>query len=104
MKTLLSAIAVFVLSGCWLGSPAHAQSVPCATLQEVRDLLRERHGEIPVVRGTANDQTLVFEIYASPSGTWSAVVTDLNGRSCLMMGGEGIEQITKSIRPEGPAL
>ena len=37
------------------------------------------------------DQTLM-ELYASDSGTWTLVITGVNGQSCIVAAGEGFEQ------------
>jgi hypothetical protein len=37
------------------------------------------------------DQTLM-KLYASDSGTWTLVMTGINGQSCIVAAGEGFEQ------------
>ena len=36
-------------------------------------------------------QSAIVEIYVSASGTWSMLVTDVQGRSCIFATGEGWE-------------
>ncbi|AZO11045.1 MULTISPECIES: hypothetical protein [unclassified Mesorhizobium] len=41
--------------------------------------------------GVAGD-VAIFEVFASASGTWTIVVTDVNGQSCILAAGEGWEE------------
>jgi hypothetical protein len=36
-------------------------------------------------------QAAIVEIYVSASGTWTMLVTDVQGRSCIIATGEGWE-------------
>ncbi|WP_296736555.1 hypothetical protein [Mesorhizobium sp.] len=36
-------------------------------------------------------QVAVFEVFVSPAGTWTMLVTDVNGRSCILAAGDGWE-------------
>lgn len=39
-------------------------------------------------------QAAIVEIYVSASGTWTMLVTDVKGRSCILATGEGWENTT----------
>ena len=36
-------------------------------------------------------QVAVFEVFVSPAGTWTMLMTDVHGRSCILAAGEGWE-------------
>ena len=69
------------------GSPASAQNA-CAPRDQLVTKLEESYGESRMgagLRGSAS----VFEIWASSSsGTWTILVTNTEGISCIMASGE----------------
>ncbi|RVD60965.1 hypothetical protein EN828_02775 [Mesorhizobium sp. M2D.F.Ca.ET.185.01.1.1] len=36
-------------------------------------------------------QVAIFEVFVSPSGTWTIVMTDVKGQSCILAAGDGWE-------------
>ncbi len=62
-------------------SAAQAQPA-CAPHDDVAGHLLAKYGERRAFIGVTRDGNL-FELYASPTGTWSVVVTVPGGLSCL---------------------
>lgn len=60
---------------------------PCAERSHVAAQLREAFGERMIGSGLAESGVL-FEIYVSPSGTWTLLATTPVGTSCLVGAGE----------------
>lgn len=81
MKTIA---ALFVL----ICSPAFAEESHCVDTEEMRRIMSEKFGEIPIFSGTTDEETVV-EVWAGPT-SWSAFATK-NGRSCLLSGGDEYE-------------
>ena len=78
--------------------PADSQAVAnCANRSQVIDFLAKQYSEKAAAVGLINQQA-VMELYASDNGTWTLVVTDVSGRSCVILAGKSWEQIT----PVGP--
>lgn len=77
-------IAIALPIGC-----AFAQSGgPCAPHEQVAKLLAQNHHELRQAIGlTGNGQLL--EIFVSPAGTWTAVISTPAGQSCITAAGEG---------------
>ena len=67
--------------------PASAQ-MACAERSDIITRLGGQYSEAPVAMGLANNGG-VIEVLSSPEGnTWTIIVTDPNGQSCLIAAGE----------------
>ena len=65
-----------------------AQAAPaCGKHDDVVKALDAKYHEGRQALGLANGLT-VFELFVSGAGTWTMVVTDTSGRSCLVASGE----------------
>lgn len=71
-----------------VGQPAAAQPSTCGAREAVLERLSSRYEEQPVSLGVTATGSLL-EILASPSGTWTIIVTIPNGPTCLVSSGEG---------------
>lgn len=61
--------------------------VLCRERSEIVGILNRRFNETQRSFGLQNDRR-VLELYASPSGSWTALVTMPNGTSCVIAAGE----------------
>ena len=66
-------------------STAAAQNI-CAKREEIVEKLWNRWQEKLVAHGLANDNRLV-ELFVAGNGSWTVVVSDPNGRSCVASAG-----------------
>jgi len=74
--------------------PAVAFAQPiCAEHDELAKILTDRYSEVVVARGAAPDASGVLEVFVSPSGTWTIVVTGPGG-SCAVIAGDGWERLS----------
>lgn len=69
----------------------------CAPRDEVVKQLGAQFSETPVSRGLTGDGMLL-EVFASPQGTWTAVLSEPTGVSCLVSGGEAWQSVDHSLR------
>jgi hypothetical protein len=68
--------------------PGPEAAVPCGPRESVIEAL-ERIGEKPVGIGLAgNDGKAVIELTVAPDGSWSVLVSDTDGRTCLVLAGQ----------------
>ncbi|WP_108659376.1 hypothetical protein [Acuticoccus kandeliae] len=67
--------------------PASAGQAVCKDRNEIIEILARKFGETQRSFGLQNNKR-VLELYASPSGTWTALVTLPSGRSCVVGAGE----------------
>ena len=78
----LAAVVALLLSA----APANAQQV-CLLHGTAVAQLASQHSEQVLGRGLIRDGKTVVEIFVSEAGTWTAVVTDTQGRSCVVASG-----------------
>jgi len=97
MRCLVGAvIALSLLLG---GHHGRAQ-VPavCAERQTIADALAGHYGETPAAVGLTADG-LLMEVFASPSGSFTIVLTRPDGLSCVLLTGEGWRHL--AVNPPG---
>lgn len=72
--------------------PAHSQARVCFEREGLARVLKERFGEAVIARGlTSRGQ--VIELFRHPQReTWTMVMTDRSGRSCVLFAGEAWQQ------------
>ena len=100
------ALVCLVVIALLLPVPAHAQQPPprgeaCGDRIKITKFLAQKHKEVPRSMAITGGNS-VMEIYLSPAGTWTALVTDVTGKTCIVASGEGWEDI--AIKPAGTAL
>ncbi|MEM8774821.1 MAG: hypothetical protein AAGF53_07285 [Pseudomonadota bacterium] len=82
-----------------LASPAIAAN--CAPRDLVVDRLAERYGESRQSMGLGSNNSVV-EVFASEeTGTWTIVVTSVNGMTCLVASGQAFEPVAEVLPTEG---
>ncbi len=79
----LFAIAVVSLTA----ASAEAQ-MKCELRDKALSQLEMQHDERVVGRGLTTDQRGMVELLTSEDGSWSVVVTDTRGRTCLLATGQ----------------
>lgn len=91
IMTLLGTISAAALS---LSVEAgYAQAPACGSHDVVVQSLADKFREKPQSVGVINDDT-VLEVFVSDAGTWTILVTDTDGQSCIMSAGEGWDSNT----------
>ena len=81
-RTIAAALAIALVA-----TSANAQSM-CAKRDTMVGQLTSKYGESPQGSGL-NSTTKMLEIWASTAtGTWTILVTDPNGTSCIMAAGK----------------
>lgn len=83
-------------------NPASAQAVTvCSTHAEVTKRLDKRLAQAPVAVGLANGGR-VIEVFSSEDGdTWTIVLTQPNGKTCLVANGEAWLSLPMKLRGPG---
>ncbi|MEM9736358.1 MAG: hypothetical protein AAF908_07110 [Pseudomonadota bacterium] len=93
--TRLQTSAAFLALGLGLLPPTHAdaRAALCGKREQIVKQLEGRYGEAPTAIGLA-DGAGVMEIYANPtSGSWTIVITNPQGLTCLMAAGQAFERM-----------
>ncbi|MEQ9642089.1 MAG: hypothetical protein RIM84_18845 [Alphaproteobacteria bacterium] len=66
---------------------AHAQRV-CAPTAEIAQQLENKFEEQAVGRGLTPGGDAMFELFVSNSGSWTVLISDPSGRSCVFAVGD----------------
>ncbi|MEM6761613.1 MAG: hypothetical protein AAF615_01925 [Pseudomonadota bacterium] len=85
---LLASVATMALGGTFASSnDAEARRAVCKERAEIIQILGRKFGETQRSFGLQNDRR-VLELYASPNGSWTAILTLPSGKSCVVASGE----------------
>ncbi|MDX8525102.1 hypothetical protein RFM68_11330 [Mesorhizobium sp. MSK_1335] len=82
---MLATTALMALSSL----PARAQVI-CGGHDHLVARLADAFGEKRLGYGVAG-QVAIFEVFVSPGGTWTILMTDVKGQSCILAAGDGWE-------------
>jgi|TARA_R100000315_G_C5229016_1_gene139958 hypothetical protein len=89
----------------FLCAPVAAHDLPCGPREKITKQLRERYGEVVIMRGIVDGA--MMELYYAPTKnhTWTVVVSRANGVACLLVGGDNAQLISPSeAPPEGNSI
>ncbi len=95
MSVIKRATAAILAAALWavtFSSPASAQQI-CFVRDDGIKQLGGRHGEQVTARGLAENGRAMMELLQSEGGSWTFVVTDVQGRSCVIASGEAWSEI-----------
>ena len=94
MKALVLTVAVlasFVVP--LLSATAGNAQQACVLRDAAVSQLESRYNERVVGRGLVKEGRAMIELFVGDAGTWTVVVTDTQGRSCLVANGESWTQV-----------
>lgn len=86
--------ALILAAGAVLALTATADAAPavCKQRSEIIKILDRKFSEKQAAYGLQSDRR-VLEVYASPNGSWTAILTMPSGRSCVVASGEAWTQL-----------
>lgn len=83
---------------------AFAQT-PCGDRAGIVKMLAEKYREQVMDRGLIPSQQQVLEVFASPAGTWTILISRPSGLTCIMAAGEGFKRLNPApLKPTGQEL
>ncbi len=91
-RTILMALTVLVFNI----STVQAAQV-CLPRQEAISQLAKQFEEKPIGRGLSDDGNAMVELFTSEKGSWTIVVTDTKGKSCLVASGDSWGSLPKLV-------
>lgn len=102
VRVMIAALGVLLVG---LGAvPATAQAeMLCGERAKVVAGLEKGYEETPTSMGLASNGAVV-EVLASPSGTFTIIITQPNGLTCLMAAGEDWEDLPQKIVNQGNGI
>lgn len=70
-----------------LALPAQADELTCGTRDDLAERLKTQWGEVSIFKGLTFDEKAVLEIFASQSGSWTALIVLPDGKACPFTSG-----------------
>jgi hypothetical protein len=95
VRYVIAVFGALLIGWSAISSPAQAQAM-CGERGVVVANLEKTYSEAPVSIGLASNGS-VIEVLASPSGTFTIILTQPNGLSCVMAAGENWENLPKRL-------
>ena len=74
--------------------PTHAQSA-CFEREDALTRLQNLHGEAVIARGLTSEGKEMVELLASEDGTWTILVTNTDGQTCMVGSGEAWTKVER---------
>lgn len=85
---------LILIAGSIAHPPAALAQPVCGTHQSIAENLKKSYAETPVSMGITSGGGII-EVFSSPKGTWTLVITQPNGVSCLIAAGQDWEDLPK---------
>ncbi len=85
---------LILIAGSFAHPPAAWAQPVCGSHQSISENLKKSYTEAPVSMGLTSGGG-VIEVFASPKGTWTLIITQPNGMSCLIAAGHDWEELPK---------
>ena len=84
-------------------SAQSAQAIPCGERGKIIDRLKKVYSEDPASIGVMSNGSII-EVYASPDGTFTVLITAPKGKTCLVASGDSWEDYKYEPIPKGFAV
>ncbi|UXN65149.1 hypothetical protein N8E89_05450 [Phyllobacterium sp. A18/5-2] len=85
-------VFAIALEAAGFTAAARAEILACAKHAEIAEYLKSEFQELQGAYGLVGDKA-ILELYLSAKGaTWTIIVTDVSGKSCILAAGESWEQ------------
>ncbi len=99
-RFVLLGAALFLAVTLVPAGPADSSPAICGERADIANSLSRKYSEEPVSLGVNVDGG-ILEVFASTGGSWTIVVTDQHGRSCVLAAGEHWESFAPKEKPDG---
>jgi hypothetical protein len=86
---VLAALSLFSVA-------AEAAAMKCGKHDDIAKVLTSKYQETRHILGVVNSR-MVMEIFTSPMGTWTVLVTGTDGTSCVTASGEEWQEVPVAI-------
>jgi len=88
--------ALIIASSFLLATTTASAQPVCGSHRTVSDNLKKSYSEAPVSMGVTAGGG-VIEVFASSEGSWTLVITQPNGLSCLIAAGQDWENLPRLV-------
>lgn len=80
-----------------LGAKAALAETACASDEALSKQLEHRYAESPIARGLASSGKLLQVFASEDGGSWTVVITQPDGMSCVTASGRFWQTVTKKV-------
>ncbi len=91
-----------ILLALFVAFPALAQT-QCGARDSIVASLEDRYSEVPVSMGLASNGAMI-EVFASETGSFTIIITQPNGVSCMVAAGAYWEDLPARAKPDDTNL
>ncbi len=95
VRYLTTILGALLIGWGAFSSSAQAQTI-CGERGAIVASLEKTYSEAPVSMGLGNNGTII-EVFASPSATFTIILTQPNGLTCVMAAGESWEDLPNRL-------
>ncbi len=95
VRYLTAVFSALLIGWSVFPSAAQAQTV-CGERKAIVASLEKTYSEVPVSMGLGSNGAII-EVFASPSGSFTIILTRPNGLTCVMTAGEIWENLPKPL-------
>jgi hypothetical protein len=98
-RTAAWPVAAAALLGAGVAGPTAARADPqvCGARAEILAELTKRYSETPVAVGLSNSGVLVEVLSSDNGSTWTIIVSQPNGTSCLVAAGKEWQDLPQAV-------
>ncbi len=94
---------LILMIGLIPSAPAALAQPVCGTHQSISENLKKSYTEAPISIGVTVGGGII-EVFSSPEGTWTLVITQPSGMSCLIAAGHDWENLPKTKMIKGARI
>ena len=91
-----SSFAAVLAAASFFGLSGEAAAMQCANHDNMAKTLTGKFKETRRAMGVVNS-TAVMEIFMSPQGTWTVLVTNTSGMACIAASGEDWQEVPVAV-------
>lgn len=101
MRLIVPAVLALGLFGSQTQLAGAQQISVCGPYAQVNNQLKQKYNERPTAYGLVEEKSIMQLYASSESGTWTIVMTDRRGMSCIVAAGHSLEQIDSNLTGPG---
>ena len=95
MFAITRSVSLAAVLAAVLSTQASA-STACGAHDKIAQALKAKYQEQRRMMGVVSPTT-VMEVFTSPKGTWTVLVTDTTGTSCITASGEDYQEVPVTV-------
>lgn len=100
LKTSVILSIAFTIIPLFTAANAQTQPSRCGLHTSIVDTLNKKYGETAHGIGLVSDQGVMQVFVSQEKGTWTILMTNAQGKACLLAAGKGWEDLKQKVKDE----